>query len=81
MARCGLSPRSNFVDAARRGVYILIVSTSVTMEAKNAAKRAYLLGLSEDERLLYPLYLHYRNMAITASLKQDYERSAAKENS
>lgn len=51
------------------------------MEAKNAAKRAYLLGLSEDERLLYPLYLHYRNMAITASLKQDYERSAAKENS
>ncbi|MBX3721636.1 MAG: hypothetical protein KF713_07355 [Turneriella sp.] len=54
--------------------------TSVTMNAKNAAKRAYLSALSEEQLLVYPLYLHYRNMAMTASLKKDYERSAAKQN-
>jgi hypothetical protein len=53
------------------------MGASVTMAAKNEAKRAFVFSVTVAERLVYPLYLHYRNAAITAALKKDNERSAA----
>jgi hypothetical protein len=44
------------------------VASSKTMEAKNAAKACYLASLSEAERLVLPLVLHQRHLALKQSL-------------
>jgi hypothetical protein len=71
----------NFVDTLVYQNDILNMSGSATMRAKNAVKRAHLAEMTLRERLMHPLYLHYRNQVIQSALRKSVERTSNQKNS
>lgn len=52
-----------------------------TSAAKQAAKKRHLEQLTIEERIMLPLYLHYRSLAMTKYLKASIESGTHHKNS
>lgn len=70
----------NFVDALPLEGDLPGMSGSATMRAKNAAKHQHLSAMTLRERLMHPLYLHYRNQVIHSALRKSIERASSQKN-
>gem|GEM_PF-2872742 len=53
---------------------------SKTNTAKQAAKKRHLEQLTIEERIMWPLYLHYRSLAMTEYLKASIESATHQKN-
>ena len=51
-----------------------------TIEAKIAAKRMQIENLTPEERMMLPLYLHYREKELTGAMRPNHERKENTEN-
>lgn len=56
------------------------VKGSKTAQAKNTVKQQHLAEMTVEQRLMLPLYLHYRSLALVKEMKASREHRAHHKN-